>query len=581
MTTPEDSSLRKTPDQLRSHRWFGPDDLRSFGHRSRVKQMGFAAEDYENKPIIGILNTWNDLNTCHTHFRDRANEIKRGVWQQGGFPVEIPVMSLSEPFMKPTTMFYRSLLAMEAEETIRCYPLDGVVLMGGCDKTTPALIMGATELDVPAIYFPAGPMLKGNYKGITLGSGSDSWKYWDERRAGNLTKKEWFGVEDSIARSPGHCMTMGTASTMTAVAETLGLTLPGASSIPAVHSEHARMATRTGRRIVDMVWHDIKPSSILSQPAFENAITADMAIGGSTNAIVHILAMAHRAGVDLTLDHFDAISRKTPFIANIRPSGKYLMEDFYDAGGLRAVLKNIASLLHLDAPTVNGHTLGQNIESAETFDTDIVRPLNNPLSPEGGTFVLRGNLAPDGCVIKVIAAEKHLLQHTGPAIVFKDYNDLAARIDDPDLPVTPESVIVLQNAGPLGAPGMPEWGMLPIPKKILEQGHRDMVRISDARMSGTSYGSCILHVSPESWVGGPLALVQTGDTITLDAPNRSLQLNVSDVELAQRKTNWSPPNPRFTRGYGKLFSEQTTQAHLGCDFKLLHRGESSGEAEIH
>jgi dihydroxy-acid dehydratase len=573
---------RKTAKDLRSHRWLGPDDLRSFGHRSRMNQMGFSQADYAGKPVIGLLNTWSDLNTCHTHFKQRVEEIKRGVWQAGGFPVEVPVMSLSETFMKPTSMFYRNLLAMEAEETIRCHPLDAVVLMGGCDKTVPALIMGAISANVPAIFFPAGPMLRGNWKGQTLGSGTDAWKYWAERCAGNLDDCAWRGVEEGIARSPGHCMTMGTASTMTAIAETLGLTLAGASSIPAVHSTHARMATSTGRRIVEMAWEDLKPSDILTEHSFENAITVDMAIGGSTNAIIHLIAMAGRCGLKLPLERFDAISQRVPVVANLRPSGEFLMEDFYDAGGLPALLNVIKQFLHTDARTCTGQTLAADIAGAAVCNDKVILPLDKPLSKAGATFILRGNLAPDGCVIKPTAAEPRLLKHTGPAIVFKNYADLKARIDDENLNVTADSVIVLQSAGPLGAPGMPEWGMLPIPKKLLKQGVRDMVRISDARMSGTSYGTCILHVSPETSLGGPIALVRDGDPIELDVQARKLHLHVSEAELARRKAEWKSPEPKFDRGYGQLFCQQCTQAHEGCDFKFLHpTGRPTPEPDIY
>ena len=566
---------RKTPESLRSHRWFGIDDLRSFGHRSRIKQMGFGDADYTGKPIIGILNTWSDLNTCHTHFKQRVEEVKRGVWQAGGFPVEIPVVSLSETFMKPSTMFYRNLLAMEAEEVLRCHPVDGAVLMGGCDKTTPALIMGATSMGLPAIYMPAGPMLRGNWKGQTLGSGTDGWKYWAEKCAGNLDDCSWREIEDGIARSPGHCMTMGTASTMTAITEALGLTLSGASSIPAVHASHSRMATNTGRRIVEMVWEDLKITDILTKESFDNAITTDMAIGGSTNAIIHLIAMAGRAKINLHLDHFDEISHGTPVIANIRPSGEFLMEDFYDAGGLPALLNRIRHLLHLDAPTVTGKTLGENIEGAQVCNERVILSPEKPLSQAGATFVLRGNLAPDGCVIKPTCAEPRLLKHTGPALVFKNYADLKSRIDDESLPVTSDTVIILQHAGPLGAPGMPEWGMLPIPKKLLKQGIRDMVRISDARMSGTSYGTCILHVSPESAVGGPLALVRDGDVIDLDVHARKIHLRVTEAELAKRKQSWRSPETKFERGYGQLFCQECTQAHEGCDFKFLHQPKNA------
>jgi dihydroxy-acid dehydratase len=577
---PHQPPSRKTPQQLRSFRWLGRDDLRSFGHRSRLKQMGYSAEDYGGKPIIAILNTWSDLNNCHTHFPQRVAEIKRGVWQAGGFPVEIPVMSLSETFMKPTAMFYRNLLAMETEEVLRSQPIDGAVLLGGCDKTTPALIMGAISADLPAIFVPAGPMLKGNFKGTTLGSGTDAWKYWAERCAGRLDDCDWRGIEDGIARSPGHCMTMGTASTMTAVAEAIGLTLPGASSIPAVHAAHSRMAESSGRRIVEMVFEDLLPGRILTKQAWDNGITVDMALGGSTNAIVHLIAMAGRAGVKLPLERFDEISRRTPVIANIRPSGEYLMEDFYDAGGLLGLLWRLGPLLDTDCLTVNGRTLGENIQGAAVYDENVIRPVDKPMSGAGGTFVLRGNLAPDGCVIKPAAAEARLLKHSGPALVFKDYADLKARIDSDDLDVNADSVLVLLSAGPLGGPGMPEWGMLPIPKKLLRQGVRDMVRISDARMSGTSYGTCVLHVAPESAVGGPLAMVRDGDRIELDVQARKIHLCVSDQELAERRKQWKPPERAYGRGYGMLFSKECMQANEGCDFTFLGFGPRTREPDI-
>lgn len=572
---------KRDPNELRSARWFAPDDLRSFGHRSRIKQMGFDTPDYEGKPVIGILNTWSDMNNCHTHFRDRAEEVKRGVWQAGGFPMEIPVMTLSESFMKPSSMYYRNLVAMEVEETLRCYPIDGAVLMGGCDKTVPSLIMGATSANVPSIFLPAGPMLKGCWKGETLGSGSDVWKYWAERRAGNLCGDSWNEIEDGIARSPGTCMTMGTAATMMSIAEALGLSLPGASSIPAVFSAHSRMATACGRRIVDLAWDKVKPKDILTPEAFDNAITVDMALGGSTNAIIHLIAMAGRAGHKLNLERFDEISQKTPVIGNLRPSGKYLMPDFYDAGGILAALDRIRDFLHLDCLTVSGSTMGENIDGAEVVDEDVIRPLSNPVSETGGTFILKGNLAPDGCVIKPTAADPRLLKHRGPAVVFTDYNDLKARLNDDSLGLTADHVIVLQSAGPIGAPGIPEWGMLPIPDKLLKEGVRDMVRISDSRMSGTSYGTCVLHVAPESAVGGPLALVQTGDFIELDVEARSIHLDISDEELAERKSKWVAPENQFQRGYGKLFHEQITQANEGCDFKFLHDGPETPEPEIH
>jgi len=572
---------KKTPEQLRSHRWYGARDMRAFGHRSRTAQMGYDRSDYAGKPVIAIINTWSDINPCHTHFKQRVEEVKRGVWQAGGFPVEMPAMSLSEPFQKPTTMMYRNFLAMETEELLRSYPADGAVLMGGCDKTTPALLMGAISMNLPSIFMPAGPMLRGNWGGATLGSGSDTWKYWAELRAGNITEKDWQEIEQGIARSPGHCMTMGTASTMTSAAEAMGFTLPGAASIPAPDSRHAAMAALTGKRAVDMVWEDLKPRDVLGADAIHNAVTAVLAIGGSTNAIVHLIALARRAGVELDLDLFDALARKTPLLANIRPSGKYLMEDFYYAGGLRAVLKNLGGLVRAGAKTVNGKSIGENIADAKVFDDDIIRSIDTALVKSDSLAVLRGNLAPDGAVIKPPAAEARLHRHTGKAVVFADYNDMAARIDDADLAVDKDSVIVLKHAGPLGGPGMPEWGQLPIPQKLLKQGVRDMVRISDARMSGTSYGACVLHIAPESWIGGPLALVQDGDLIELDVPGRKLNLKVSDAELAKRKAAWKPPAPRYPRGYGAAFSQHITQANQGCDFDFLESGAEIPEPEIH
>jgi dihydroxy-acid dehydratase len=572
---------RKTPEQLRSFRWYGATDLRSFGHRSRTKQMGYAEADWKGKPVIGVLNTWSDINPCHQHFRIRAEEVKRGVWQAGGFPLEIPALALPENFMKPTTMLYRNLLAIEVEEIARSLPLDGLVLMGGCDKTTPAMVMGALSADLPAIFMPAGPMLRGNWNGHTLGSGSDTWKFWDELRAGTITQEDWEGVENGIARSWGTCMTMGTASTMTISVEALGLALPGSASIPAVDSNHARMATACGRRIVDMVWEDHRPRAFLTPGSFDNAVRAAMASGGSTNSIVHLIAMARRAGVPLDLERFDQLSRTTPLIANVRPSGKFLMEDLHYAGGSRALLARLSPLLDLGAMTVTGQTLGETIAGAKVMNDEVILPLDKPLKQEGGVAVLRGNLAPDGAVIKPSAADPALHRHTGPAVVFNDYNDMAARIDDPALPVTADSVLVLRSAGPIGGPGMPEWGMLPIPKKLLQQGVRDMVRISDARMSGTSYGTCVLHVAPESAVGGPLALVRDGDLITLDVPGRRITLDVDAAELAARRAAWTAPPPRFARGFGKLNAEQVSQANQGCDYGFLEGTAPTAEPEIH
>ncbi|WP_062608932.1 L-arabinonate dehydratase [Caballeronia calidae] len=576
------TSNRKKPEELRSHRWYGVNDLRSFGHRSRTAQMGYHSSDYRGKPVIAVLNTWSEINPCHTHFKQRVEEVKRGIWQAGGFPVEMPVMTLAEPFQKPTTMLYRNFLAMEVEEVLRSYPFDGCVLMGGCDKTTPGLLMGAISMDVPAIYLPAGPMLRGDWNGRTLGSGSDTWKYWAELRAGRITEDEWKGVESGIARSPGHCMTMGTASTMTSAAEALGMTLPGFASIPAVDSRHAQYASLTGQRIVEMVWTDLKPSDILTPTSFDNAVTTVLAMSGSTNAIVHLVAVARRAGVPLTTARFDELARVTPVIGNIRPAGKYLMEDFFYAGGLRALLAELGDLIDRSQLTVNGATLGENIEGAEIFNDDVIRRRDNPLVPNDGLAVLTGNLAPDGAVIKPAAMEAHLLKHRGRAVVFRDYADMAARIDDEALDVSADSVIVLQHAGPVGAPGMPEWGQLPIPQKLLKQGVRDMVRISDARMSGTSYGACVLHVAPESFVGGPLSLVRDGDIVELDVPARRLHLDVGDDELAARRAAWTPPKRPFERGFGVMHQLHVTQADKGCDFDFLEeKTATGGEPDIH
>ncbi len=568
------------PTQLRSHRWFGPDDLRSFGHRSRLKGMGFDDADYRDKPIVGILNTWSDLNTCHSHFKSRVEEVRRGILQAGGFPVEVPVMSLGEMLMKPTTMFYRNLLAMETEEVLRCHPIDAAVLMGGCDKTVPAMLMGAISANIPAIFFPAGPMLKARWKDTTLGSGSDAWKFWAERCAGNLCDGDWFEIENCIARSAGTCMTMGTASTMAAAAEALGFVLSGGSSIPAVLAEHSRLAVATGRRAVELAWEDLKPLQLVTKQSIENAVRTVLAIGGSTNAIVHLIALAGRANVELTLDDFDQLSRSTPLLADIRPAGQHLMEDFYNAGGLPALLKKLGDLLHLDCPTVNGKTLGEQVASAEVVDETIICSRQMPLRSDAGTYVLRGNLAPDGCVIKAIAADPRLLKHTGPAVVFDDYATLKERINDPDLDVTADSVLILRSAGPVGGPGMPEWGMLPIPKKLLAQGVRDMVRISDARMSGTSYGACVLHVAPESWAGGPLALVRDGDLVELDVTQRRLHWHVSADEVAARRAAWKAPEPRFGRGYGQLYERHVQQSNAGCDFDFLHGGTPNQEPDI-
>ena len=563
----------RTPEELRSHRWFGAarsDSVRAFSHRSRMRGLGVTAEEHEGKPIIAIVNTWSGINPCHMHLRERAEQVKRGVLEAGGFPVEMPVATLSESFQKPTPMMYRNLLSMETEELLRSYPFDGAVLMGGCDKTTPALIMGAASANLPAIYVPAGPMLRGNYRGQPVGSGTDMWRVWDDFRAGTATDCDLADLEEGIARSPGHCMTMGTASTMTSAAEALGMTLPGAASIPAVDSAHYRMAVNAGKRIVAMVWDDVTPDKILTREAFEDAAATVLALGGSTNALIHLIAMAGRARVTLTLDDFDAISRRVPWLANIRPSGKYLMEDFYYAGGLPALLGQLAKVpgaLHRQHPEV------------AVYNDDVIRTPDTALASEGGIAVLRGNLAPDGAVIKHIAADPRLLKHTGPAVVFEDYADLRKRVNDPSLDITQDSVMVLRNVGPKGGPGMPEYGQLPIPDYLLARGVRDLVRISDARMSGTSYGACVLHVAPESAVGGPLALVEDGDLITLDVPARVLSVDLPERTVASRRASWIPRAERYGRGYGALYSENVAQANEGCDFGFLARPGASPEPD--
>jgi len=571
----------KNAKSLRSYRWYGPDDLRSFGHRSRAASMGCIQADYAGKPVIAIINTWSDINPCHSHLRERAEDVKRGVWQAGGFPVEMPAITLGETFQKPTTMMYRNLLAMETEELLRSYPADGCVLLGGCDKTTPALLMGAISMNLPAIFVPAGPMLRGNWQGQILGSGADVMKYWAERRAGNIDQRAWMQIEEGIARSAGTCMTMGTASTMTSVAEVLGFSLPGASSIPAVDSNHPKMANLSGRRIVEMVWEDLKPRDMLTPASFDNAVAAVLALSGSTNAVIHLPALAGRAGIRLTMDRFDQLSRTIPVLANLRPSGKYLMEDFYYAGGLPALLSALKAHLDLSCRSVTGKSLGENIARAEIYNKDVIRNLDNPVMASGGLVILHGNLAPNGAVIKAAAAEPALLKHTGPAVVFNSFDEMNSRIDDPSLKVDANSVLVLRNAGPKGAPGMPEWGNLPIPQKLLKAGVRDMVRISDARMSGTNYGACVLHVSPESFVGGPLALLKEGDLIELDAGARKLNMLVDDQEISRRRQAWQPKEGIYPRGYGKLFMQHIKQADEGCDFDFLEGTAPIPEPEIH
>ena len=575
---------KKFYKDLRSSRWFSPNDVRSFGHRSRAMQMGLGKDDWENKPIIGIINTWSEIQPCHQHFKQRVEDVKKGVYQSGGMPIELPAISLAEMYVKPTTMLYRNMLSMEVEELIRSHPIDGVVLMGGCDKTTPALIMGAISLDLPMIFLPAGPMLRGNYKGKYLGSGSDGWKYWDELRAGNITDNDWAEVEAGIARSYGHCMTMGTASTMTAIAEAIGLCLPGASSIPAADSNHIRMSANVGKRIVDMVWEDLKPSNIITEKSIDNAVTVAMAMGCSTNAIIHLIAMARRSGIYLTMDDLDKKGREIPLIANIRPSGtEYLMEDFYYAGGILALMFSLSEKLNLDEITVSGLKLKEIISQKETINNDVIRSLGNPIYQEGSLAVLKGNLAPDGCVIKPAACDKKFLKHKGPAIVFDSYQEMKDIIDSDELDVTEDHVLVLRNVGPVGGPGMPEWGMMPIPKKLLKKGVRDMVRISDARMSGTSYGACILHVAPESFIGGPLSLLKTGDIIELDVNLRKINMLVDDETLSARKDLIQPKKPKAGRGWLWMFSQHVKQANDGCDFDFLETdfGKSAKEPDIY
>ena len=560
----------KKPEDLRSARWFAPDDLRSMGHRSRAMQMGLTSEDWTGKPVIAIINTWSDLSPCHHHLRDRAEWVKRGILQAGGMPVEMPVHSFSEQFLKPTSMLYRNLGAMEVEETLRAHPIDGAVLMGGCDKSTPALVMGAVSMGLPFIFMPAGAMLRGNYAGQKLGSGTDVWKCWDERRAGNIGKEQWEGVQGGIARSYGTCMTMGTASTMMSIAEGFGLTLPGASSIPAPDAEHKRMAAACGRRAVEMVWEDLTPDKIINPVSTRNASIIAMATGCSTNAIIHLIAMARRAGVDWGLDDLDQVGHEVPVLGNIRPSGaEYLMEDFFYAGGLPALMQELGDKLDLSVITVTGKTLGDCIKGAVNYNKDVIRPLSNPVYHEGSLAVLRGNLAPDGAVIKPAAMDPKFHVHSGPAIVADSYSEMKIIINDPDYPMNPNHVLVLRNAGPQGGPGMPEWGMIPMPPALLKDGHRDMVRLSDARMSGTSYGACVLHVAPEAFIGGPLALIQNGDIIEIDIPNRSISVKISDEEMAVRRAAWITPEPRYERGYGQMFARHVEQADKGCDFDFL------------
>ena len=573
----------KTIDALRSQRWFAAGDMRGFAHRQRTQQMGLRREEFLGKPVIAILNSWSEMSPCHAHLRDRAEAVKRGVWQAGGYPVELPVLSVGEVMVKPSTMLYRNFLAMEAEEVLRSHPIDGAVLLGGCDKSTPALLMGAISMNIPAIFCPAGPMSNGQWRGQKTGAGTHTKKYWDELRAGTITDADWIDLESRMTRSIGTCNTMGTASTMTSIVDAMGFTFTGASSIPAADSGHPRMASACGTRIVEMVWEDLKPKDIMTRASVMNGVAAYMALGGSTNAAIHLVAMAHRAGLDLTLDDMAEVSKRVPVLANLFPSGNALMEDFYFAGGIAVLLDRLRPHLDLSARTVEGRTLGEAIEGAECFDEDVIRPLANPVIPleRGRTLVvLKGNLAPDGAVMKSSAASERLLKHEGPALVFEGPDDMRAQLDDPDLDVTEDTVLVLRNAGPVGAPGMPEWGNLPIPKKLLAKGVRDMVRICDGRMSGTHYGTCILHVAPEAAIGGPLGLLKTGDRVILDVANGRLDMDVEEAELARRKAEWQPAAPLYERSFAALYQRHVAQADKGCDFDFLSAPGTVPEPQI-
>jgi L-arabonate dehydrase len=555
---------------LRSQAWFGGQDKDAFIHRSWMKNGGLPNDSFDGRPVIGICNTFSELTPCNAHFRELAEKIKAGVLQAGGIPLEFPVMSLGETNLRPTAMLFRNLASMDVEESIRGNPIDGVVLMTGCDKTTPALLMGAISCDLPAIVVSGGPMLNGRYQGKTVGSGTDVWRLSEEVRAGTISQADFTAAEEGMSRSAGHCMTMGTASTMAAMVEALGMALPTNAAIPAADARRDRLAWMAGRRIVDMVQEDLKPSDILTRQAFENAVRVNGAIGGSTNAVLHLLAFARRAEIDFTLEDWDTLGRDIPCLVDLMPSGRFLMEDFYYAGGVPGVMSRIRDKLHLDALTVTGRPVSQNIDGATVYDDQVITPVATPFKPHGGIAVLKGNLAPDGAVIKPSAASPHLLNHTGPAVVFSSIEDLKARIDDPALEVTADSVLVLQNCGPRGYPGMAEVGNMPLPRKLLAQGVRDMVRISDARMSGTAYGTVILHCAPEAAAGGPLALVRTGDLIHVDVAARTLTLHVDEAELAVRRADWSPPETPMGSGYQSLYVRSVTQANHGCDLDFLH-----------
>ena len=562
----------------RSRAFFNEDGVAGFTHRAFIKSMGYDDLDI-SRPMIGICNTFSELNNCNRHLRELAEAVKRGVWQAGGFPLEFPTISLNDVVLNPTSMLYRNLAAIDTEEMIRAQPLDGVVLLANCDKTVPAALMGAVSANVPAILVSGGPMLNSHYKGRVLGACTDCRGIATEFAAGSLDKATYKEIEESIVTTCGHCMVMGTASTMSSIAEALGIALPGNGSIPAADSRRLRLAAAAGRQIVEIAQRGVFPSQILVPQAFENAITLLCAVGGSTNALIHLAAIAGRLGIELPLSLFDEISRRTPMLGNLRPSGKYQMEDLFYAGGISAILKQLLPLLHGDAPTVTGCTLAENVKDAQVLNPDLIRSLDNPLSPEGGLAILFGNLAPDGAVIKHSAASPQLLNHRGKAIVFHDLSDLRARINDMELPVSEECILVLQNVGPIGGPGMPEAGNFPIPGRLLKKGGRDMVRISDGRMSGTAFGTVVLHVAPESALGGPLALVEDGDEIELNVPERRVQLHVCEAELKRRKQAWKRPQSSCHRGYIRLYTEHVTQAPLGCDFDFLRGSDPARYTE--
>ena len=557
------------PTKLRSYSWFNGKEYYNFSRRANIRALGISRQAFHGKPVVGICNSFSELNNCNAHLRLVADAVKRGVWAAGGFPLEFPVISLGEQYMKPTTMLFRNLMAMDVEESVRANPVDGVVMLCGCDKTTPAMLMGAASANVPALIFTGGPSLSGNYKGKTIGQGTDGRKIFDLFRTGKVSPEELEEIEGCMVRSSGHCTVMGTASTMAVIAEALGMSLPGSAAIPAPDSRRLALAEMAGRRMVEMIEEGLTPSRVMTKEAFENAIAVDMAIGGSTNAVVHLLAIAGRTPHKLVLQDFDDISRRTPFLVNVRPSGEHMMEDFFYAGGVPAVMRELLPHLHGDALTVNGKTIAENVADAPNHNHDVIRLASNPIYPEGGTVILRGNLSPNGAVFKQTAASPHLCSHTGPAFVFESYQEMHDSIDSMDLPIDANTVLVMKGGGPHGAPGFPEWGHIPMPKVLLEQGVSDCVRISDARMSGTSFGTVVLHVSPESGIGGPLAIVQTGDLITLDVATRRLHLHLSDEEIAARLSSWKPAPPHYPRGYGKLFLNHVTQSHLGCDFDFL------------